>query len=132
MEPPFSVYNEVEAYRYDTASENWKGPFVYFSKSRSAVPNYNSFYFSVWDADVDMSNMDERCYENLCDKNICNEDQVCREIWETPEWGTDLSGDHKKYHCCVVMDDDMEDCTEYEPGNLNLYLFQLNISIIYP
>ena len=130
MESPFSAYNEVEAYRYDSIKKEYIGPYVYFSKSRSAIPNYNSFYFSVWNSDVDMSNMDERCYENLCDKNICNEDQLCREIWESPERGTDLSGDNKKYHCCDVTEDGITDCTEYEPGNLNVFIHFIYIFLL--
>ena len=106
---PFSAYNEVEAYRYK--SGQWNGPYVYFAGSTPCVPNYNSFYESVWAADLDMSNFDQTCYTNLCDQNICQDGEFCKADWEDFSDGTT-----KQYYCCASESSDLSECNK--PGYL--------------
>ena len=103
-DPPFSAYNEVEVYRH--SSGQWNGPYVYFAESMPWIPNWNSFYTSVWASDLDMSNFDQACYTNRCDQNICPDGEFCRADWS--------DGTTKQYYCCPSESSDLTECSE--PG----------------
>ena len=101
-----AVYNEVEAYHYDPDLPGlWSGPFVYFDNSRSWEKGeerggHSSFYISLLASELDLSIFNSECYQNLCDYNICEDDEFCLEDWEK-NWNSTWTYDgHKSYLCC--------------------------------
>ena len=111
-DPPFSSYNEVEVYKYN--SGQWDGPYVYFAESMPWIPNWNNFYTSVWSEDLDKSQFDMTCYTNMCDQNICPDNEFCRVDW--PDWS---NGGTKEYYCCPSESSELTEC--HEPGYFYLY-----------
>ena len=87
------AYNQLEVYKYNTASSTWEGPSVYFSPTREIGVDSTSVFDSFW-AD-DMTFEGDTCFNNYCemDKQLCNGDEVCKQSWDSDLGKT-------KLQCC--------------------------------
>jgi len=98
------AYNELEVYNYNKADDAWDGPFVYFSSPRVIGHDWTYVFDSFWADDMQFEG--DTCFNNYCemDKQLCNDDEVCKQ-----DWNSDL--DVTILQCCGTSNDicrDME------------------------